>query len=169
MLKYLSPTLLSLIIGAAGIAPLWSATAEERNQHAIALTKLMNAKMRLSADRQLKEFRDAGYPSSDPNLDKILRAIYLDQFRNDLPEADKAKSEAELKALRAELDPLLKANKLSPVAKLIFSGGGGSAMRMAAGTAKLPFLPRNSFRSPVTVRVASSTSRNTIRSGNSVL
>ena len=137
MLKYLSPTLLSLIIGAAGIAPLWSATADERNQHAIALTKLMNAKMRLSADRQLKEFRDAGYPSSDPNLDKVLRAIYLDQFRNDLPEADKAKSETELKALRAELDPLLKANKLSPVAKLIFSGGGGSAMRMVNEISRL--------------------------------
>ena len=130
MLKYLSPTLLSLIIGAAGIAPLWSATADERNQHALAITKLMNGKIRLSADRQLKEFRDAGYPSSDPHLDKVLRAVYLDQFLNDGPEADKAKNEAELKALRAELDPLLKANKLSTVAKLIFSGGGGSAMRM---------------------------------------
>ena len=129
MLKYLSPTLLSLIIGAAGIAPLWSATADERNQHALAITKLMNGKMRLSADRQLKEFRDAGYPSSDPHLDKALRAIYLDQFLNDGPEADKAKNEAELKALRAELDPLLKTNKLSAVAKLIFAGGG-STIRM---------------------------------------
>ena len=134
MLKYLSPTLLSLIIGAAGMSPLtsplWSATVEERDQSAVALSKLITAKMRLLADRQLKEFKEAGYPANDPHLDKVLRALYLDQFRNELLEANKVKNEEELKALRAELDPALKANKLSVISKLLFSGGGGSSTRM---------------------------------------
>jgi hypothetical protein len=137
MLKYLSPTLLSLIIGAAGMTPLWSATVEERDQSAIALSKLINAKMRLLADRQLKEFKEAGYPASDPHLDKVLRAIYLDQFRNELPEANKAKNEEELKALRTELDPALKTNKLSVISKLLFSGGGGSSTRMVNEIARI--------------------------------
>ncbi len=137
MLKYLSPTLLSLIIGAAGMTPLWSATVEERDQSAIALSKLINAKMRLLADRQLKEFKEAGYPANDPYLDKVLRALYLDQFRNELPEANKAKSEEEFKALRAELDPALKTNKLSVISKLLFSGGGGSSTRMVNEIARI--------------------------------
>ncbi len=130
MLKYLSPTLFSLVLGAGGMAPLFAASADERDQHAIALTKLMTSKLRLPADRQLKEFKEAGYPASDPYLDKVLRYTYLDQFIADLAEADKAKHEAELKALRAELEPALKGNKLSGIAKQIFSGGGGSSTRM---------------------------------------
>jgi hypothetical protein len=137
MLKYLSPTLLSLVIASAGMAPLWSATAEERDQHAIAVAKLMTNKMRLPADRQLKEYQGSGYPASDPYLDKVLRFTYLDQFNADLPEADKAKREAEFKALRAELEPALKGNKLSPIAKQIFSGGGGSSTRMVNEIAKI--------------------------------
>ena len=65
MLKYLSPTLLSLVIASAGMAPLWSATADERDQHAIAVAKLMTSKMRRPAERQLKEYKDSGYPASD--------------------------------------------------------------------------------------------------------
>lgn len=137
MLKYLSPTLLSLVIASAGMAPLWSATADERDQHAIALAKLMTSKMRLPADRQLKEYKESGYPASDPYLDKVLRFTYLDQFLADMPEADKAKNEAELKAMRAELDPALKSKKLSAVAKQIFSGGGGSSTRMVNEIAKI--------------------------------
>ena len=135
MFKYLSPTLLSLILG-AGAAPLWSATADERDQHAIAVAKLMTSKMRLPADRQLKDFKEAGYPV-DAYVDKVLRFTYLDQFLADLPEADKPKNEAELKALRAELEPALKGNKLGPVAKQIFSGGGGSSTRMVNEIAKI--------------------------------
>ena len=141
MLKYFSPTLLSLIIGAAGMSPLmsplWSATVEERDQSAVALSKLINTKMRLLADRQLKEFKEAGYPANDPHLDKVLRALYLDQFRNELPEANKVKNEEELKALRAELDPALKTNKLSVISKLLFSGGGGSSTRMVNEIARI--------------------------------
>ncbi len=137
MLKYLSPTLLSLVLGAAGMVPLWSATADERDQHAIAVAKLMTSKMRLPADRQLKEYKESGYPANDAYLDKILRYTFLDQFLADLPEAEKAKNEAELKALRAELEATLKSNKLSPVAKQIFSGGGGSSTRMVNEIAKL--------------------------------
>ena len=137
MLKYLSPTLLSLVLASAGVAPLWSATADERDQHAVAVAKLMTSKMRLPADRQLKEYKESGYPASDPYLDKILRFTYLDQFLADLPEADKAKNEAELKALRAELEPTLKSNKLSAVSKQIFSGGGGSSTRMVNEIAKI--------------------------------
>ncbi len=137
MLKYLSPTLFSLVLGISGVAPLFAATADERDQHALALTKLMTNKLRLPADRQLKEYQGAGYPSNDAYLDKVLRYTYLDQFLSDLPEADKAKNEAELKALRAELEPTLKSNKLSDVAKQIFSGGGGSSTRMVNEIAKI--------------------------------
>lgn len=137
MLKYLSPTLLSLVIASAGMAPLWSATADERDQHAIAVAKLMTSKMRLPAERQLKEYKESGYPANDAYLDKVMRFTYLDQFLADLPEADKAKNEAELKALRAELEPSLKSNKLSAVSKQIFSGGGGSSTRMVNEIAKI--------------------------------
>ena len=40
---------------------------------------------------------------------------------------------------------------------------------MAAGRASVPFLPRNSCRSPVAVRFSSFTAKNATRSGNSVL
>lgn len=136
MFKYLSPTLLSLVLS-AGAAPVWSATADERDQHAIAVAKLMTSKMRLPADRQLKAYKEAGYPANDPYLDKVLRYTYLDQFLSDLPEADKAKNEAELKALRAELEPALKAGKMAAATKQIFSGGGGSATRMVNEIAKI--------------------------------
>jgi hypothetical protein len=137
MLKYLSPTLLSLVIGAAGMSPAWSATVEERDQHAIAAARLMMSKLRLPGERQLKEYQEAGYPTSDPHLDRVLRFTYLDQFLSDLPEKDKGKNEAELKALRAELEASLKGGKLSPVAKQIFSGGGGSASRMVNEIARI--------------------------------
>lgn len=137
MLKYLSPTLLSLVLSTAGVAPAWSATADERDQHAIAVAKLMTSKMRLPADRQLKAYKEAGYPASDPYLDKVLRYTYLDQFLGELPEADKAKNEAELKGLRAELEPALRAGKLVGTTKQIFSGGGGSATRMVNEIAKI--------------------------------
>jgi hypothetical protein len=137
----LTPTLLSIIISASSTMSAWSATAEERDQHAIATAKLMSAGMRHPADRQLKEFKDANYPVSDPHLDKVLRFTYLDRFANELPEKDKEKNESELKALRAELDPALKGNKLSPVAKLIYSGGGGSTTRMVNEIARLLMHP----------------------------
>jgi hypothetical protein len=138
MLKSLSPTLLSLVLGiSTWSSPLWSATAEEREQHAIAVAKLMTSKMRHPAERQLKDYHEAGYPKSDPYLDKVLRYTYLDQFTTDLAEADKPKHEAELKALRAELEPALKAGKLSGAAKQIFSGGGGSATRMVNEIARI--------------------------------
>ncbi len=137
MFKYLTPTLLSLTFGVIGALPAWSATAEERDQHAIAAAKLMMSGMRHPADRQLKEFKEAGYPSTDPHLDKVLRYTYLDRFATDLPEKDKAKNDSELKALKNELEPALKQNKLSPISKLIFSGGGGSATRMVNEIARI--------------------------------
>jgi hypothetical protein len=176
MLKYLSPTLLSLIIGAAGMTPLWSATVEERDQSAIALSKLINAKMRLLADRQLKEFKEAGYPANDPHLDKVLRAMYLDQFRNELPEANKAKNEAELKALRAELDPALKSNNLSVISKLLFSGGGGSSTRMVNEIARImhpeapgPLVPMAAEKGQVLARLMDTLSKQAEEDFNAAL
>jgi hypothetical protein len=135
MFKYLSPTLLSLVLAGVG-APLWAATADERDQHAIAVAKLLTSKMRLPAERQLKEYKESGYPT-DAYVDKVLRYTWLDQFLSELPEADKQKNEAELKALRAELEPALKTGKLAGVAKQIFSGGGGSSTRMVNEIAKI--------------------------------
>jgi hypothetical protein len=141
MYAKLTPTLLSVILGASSAMSAWSATADERDQHAIATAKLMMAGMRHPADRQLKEYKEAGYPSNDPHLDKALRFTYLDRFADELPEKDKDKNAAELKALRAELDPAQKANKLSPIAKLIYSGGGGSASRLVNEIAKFLMHP----------------------------
>jgi hypothetical protein len=139
MFKFLSPTLLSLalVIGVAGMSPAWSATAEERDQHALAVSKLMMAGMLHPANRQMKSYKQAGYPANDPYLDKVLRHMYLDRFANDLPEADKEKNDVELKALSKELEPALKGNKLSVTAKLIFSGGGGSSTRMVNEIARI--------------------------------
>lgn len=137
MLKFLTPSLLALAIGVSGLTPLFGATEGERDQHALALFRLMANSLRLPADRQLKEYQAAAYPSSDPYLDKALRSTYLDRFLTSLPEKDKAKNEAEAKALKAELDAALKANKLSATTKLIYSGGGGSSTRMVNEIAKI--------------------------------
>ena len=137
MFKYLSPTLLSLVIGMGGVLPAWSATTDERDQHAIALSKLMMVGMLHPVNRQIKAYKEAGYPSNDPHLDKVLRYMYLDRYANDLPEADKAKNDVELKGLRKELEPALKTNALSVVSKLIFSGGGGSSTRMVNEIARI--------------------------------
>lgn len=143
MLKFLSPSLLALALGFSGLSSLEAATAAERDQHAIALAKLMDANLRLPAKRQLDEYKAAGYPSDDPYLDKALRCKWLDRFIAQLPEAEKAKNEAELKALRTELDAALKANKLVGTTKIIYSGGGGSALRMVNEIARImhPDLP----------------------------
>ena len=53
MFKYLSPTLLSLVIGMGGVLPAWSATTDERDQHAIALSKLMMVGMLHPVNRQI--------------------------------------------------------------------------------------------------------------------
>jgi hypothetical protein len=144
MPKFLTPSLLALALGFSAMGDLAAATAAERDQHAIALAKLMDANLRLPAKRQFDEYQAAGYPADDAYLDKALRCKWLDRFIAQLPEKDKAKNEIELKALRTELDAALKANKLSGVTKLIYSGGGGSTMRMVNEIAKImhPDLPK---------------------------
>jgi hypothetical protein len=169
MLKFLSPSLLALTIALGGGAALDAATApaaatNDGDQQALAVNQLIKSGFRLPAQRQLDEFKAAGYADPGQWIEKALREQFIDHFHalpsaggaaavkkpaTD-PKADPAKDAvdpkvaAELKALRDELDAAMKANKLPATAKSIHGGGGGSLFRMVVELTKLvhPDLPQ---------------------------
>ena len=110
--------------------------------------------------------------------------IFPDTFERHAAGVCRAKSPDQMSALQPRCDQLrgenschvpahpasqrrLARHRTDPVPRR-FCRKGVRASAPLAGD-RLPFLPMNSFRSPVSVRVASFTSRNTMRSGNSVL
>lgn len=98
----IAPTLLAL-----GLLPAaaWGATsAAERDAHLDAVKSLIERDFRLPAQRQLAAFAAAEYPDAAWH-GKFLAWFYADRFRALSPDpAEKAKLEAEAKALFAELD-----------------------------------------------------------------
>ena len=122
----LSPTLLvlALMTGSGAGESLRAATVEERDQHFEAITALLDAEFRLSAERQRADFATQTYPD-DAWFRKALEWYATVKAKAGTLEPSKiAALDAAASNLRAELDAAEETGKLpEPVARLLTGAG----------------------------------------------
>ena len=125
-----SPTLLALALYiGAGSGSLQAATAEERDQHFLAIVATLDKDFRLTGERQRAAFAQLAYPD-DAWFRKALEwyaALKAKGSTND--PAKVATLEKTVSSVRAELDAAEEAGKLPPaVARMLQAAGSQTAL-----------------------------------------
>jgi len=101
--RLLSPSLLALVALWGGSGSLWAATAEERDQHFLAVQGLIDRGIRPSAERQKAVFAKAGYPEAVWQQ-KALDWFYAETFKTVITDTKVAAAlDKEGDALKKEL------------------------------------------------------------------
>ncbi|TVR41796.1 MAG: hypothetical protein EA402_12710 [Planctomycetota bacterium] len=123
MFKKLVP---SMLLVAGSLMPLFAATADERDVHFQTIRDLVEAGMRLPAERAIERFASANYPDANWHH-KGLRFAYTDFFRTAAPAAVAGPLEEEYQRLQSELKAAL-AQLPEPV-RILVEGAGDADLR----------------------------------------
>lgn len=128
--RLLSPSLLALAALWGGGGSLWAATADERDQHFIAVQGLIDRGIRPSAERQKAAFAKAGYPEAAWQQ-KALDWFYAETFKTVVTDPKVAAAlDKEGDLLKKDLMTADAAGKLPPAVSAFLSGIGDPSRRL---------------------------------------